>query len=197
MANEKKRASLTNSLLIIVLALVYVPLLFGSVYAVVAPYWKVNAQQKQSYDKYIAANQNIISSYFDTVHDNAALLMDSKTIRDRLRGLSRTHSLEAKSGLVEPQELYGHIDAPLTYNNISANRIISAITIFTGEKLAYYSLQYKTTEQALFRCMMINNQKKMRFPPRACLPSCRIPADMHIISWTIKIFFGGKNTVQL
>lgn len=166
MPKRKKYLSLSTSLLIMMLVLVYAPLLLGSVYAIEMPYRKIKAQQEQLYDNYIAANQDIISSHFDKVHENATLLLDSKTICGRMRELSRTHSQEDKFGFIEPKELYGQIDTPLTYNNVSANRIISAITIFAGEHLAYYSLQYKTTEQALSRCVMINNQKRDQSTPR-------------------------------
>ena len=165
-AKKPRRVSLGTSLFILILLLVYLPLTIVSLYALRKPYGEINDQRALLHTNSVAMNQNIIASHLNAVNENVALLLDSRTIRDGLKELSLANSSEAGSEPepVEPKGLYEQIDTPLTYNNISANRVISAITIFAGEDLAYYSLRYKTTEQALSRCVQINSKSGVNIP---------------------------------
>ena len=165
-ARNKRRISISTSLLILILLLVYIPLAAVCIYSLQTPHGKINEQQERLHANNVAMNQSVIASHFDTVNDAVTLLLDSQIIRDRLKQLSMAKSSGAESDMesVEPRDLYGQINTPLTYNNISANWVISAITIFAGEELAYYSLQYKTTEQTLSRCVQINSQNAADIP---------------------------------
>lgn len=126
--------------------MVLLPLL--AIFAVVG-IWAMHqgrSWQIEAYERAMAINQSRIGQHLNSIPELVTLLRDSPALRTALR------TIQDESGWVEPKDLYYTLDIPISYRQRLSNRAVSAVTIFSNGRLAYYSTQLTTTDQALSRC---------------------------------------------
>lgn len=143
---KKAKFSFARCLPVCLLLCVMIPYVFISVLAVVLPYSAMSEQCRAEHTRVMTMNGDRIEQHVGCVSDAVTLLLDSKPLRESLKVLDDTN------GVIKPEDIYYAIGMPISYRNVLSNRAISAVTIYSEGRLAYYSMQQTTTDLALTRC---------------------------------------------
>ncbi|MGE4549618.1 MAG: hypothetical protein AB7C89_08735, partial [Intestinibacillus sp.] len=141
-----KRA-LSRVLLLRFILCVYIPLLLVTVLAVALPYREISVQRLQECARTMELNTSRIAQHVGYVGQTVTLLEDSQPLREALKD----YALSDATSLT-PRELYFIVGTPISYRELFTNRAVSAITVFSKNRLAYYGRQQTTTDLALTRC---------------------------------------------
>lgn len=142
-----KKRSLARALPARLLLCAYVPLLLVTALALALPYRETARQRERECAGAMTLAANRIAQHVSNVSQTVMLLEDSAPLRAALK----KHAASDASSLA-PGDLYFTVETPISYRGLFSNRAISAITVFSKNRLAYYGLQQTTTDNALTRC---------------------------------------------
>lgn len=125
---------------------VMLPYLCLTAVATLLPFSEMQAQRRAEYERAMALSGDRIAQHLGCVTQAVTLLLDSQPLRSALK------ALDGSTEKIEAGDLYYTVGMPISYRNVLSNRAISAVTIYSGGRLAFYSLQQTTTDLALSRC---------------------------------------------
>lgn len=143
---KEKNHILVRWLPVCLLLCAVIPFTVITVLAFMLPYREIETNRREEYERIMSLNGERIAQHLSCVSDAVTLLMDSEPLRTALKEAAQTE------GTLETEDLYFAIGMPISYRNVLSNRAISAVTVYSNGRLAFYSLQQTTTDQALTRC---------------------------------------------
>lgn len=136
----------------------FLPMLLVTALAVALPYREMLGQRYEECAHVMQLNVSRIGEHLGHVSQATTLLQDSEPLRQELK----KYAASTASSLT-PRDLYLTVGTPISYRNLFSNRAISAITLYSNRRLAFYGLQQTTTDLALTRCgtVLLNNTREI------------------------------------
>lgn len=166
---KKAKHSFIHTLSLYIVICVVVPSICITTLAAVLPYHELQEQRYIEHDHVMQQNGERVSEHLGYAYSLVTMLQDSASIRSGLKAAQSQQALTA-------QDIYATIGMPISFRNALSNHAISAVTIYSEGRLAYYYLQQSTTDLALSRCvtMLYNNMNDI--PTGGCY---RVPMPIN------------------